>query len=194
LGAGDFPIDSYGKRAQVPPISVPACRHRQGVGTRRQANWPVLFALPRTHGWGADPGATDHADDPHCLPTRTAMSMTTAHDDHLDLLTAAEVAAVLHVGVRTAIRKLDAAGVPSVRIGNKLRYWRRAAVVAFIAGCETGGSSHTSTPRRGRPTRPSGMATTPSLTPSERRTRAARVAHVLGPARPRPNGQEGSDG
>ena len=192
-GVDPFPIGSNGKRAPGMRSGAQLPRCGQGVTVPRSAHSSVLFRLAATHGRGAGNGATGHADDPLRFEVPRGSSVTTERD-HLDLMTAVEVAAVLRVGVRTAIRKLDGAGVPSVRLGGKLRYWRRSAVASFIAASETSGRGRESSPRRGRPVQPTGLARTSELAPSEKRARAARIAHVLAPARPRhaPHGE--SDG
>lgn len=101
-------------------------------------------------------------------------------NEDLDLLTAADVADLLHVGVRTAVRKLDAAGVPSIRLGKKLRYWRRSAVVTFLLAQETGAAAAVGR-GPGRSARPPTVAAGSHLTPAEKNLRAKRIAYVLSP-------------
>lgn len=110
--------------------------------------------------------------------------------EDLDLLTAAEVADLLQVGIRTAVRKLDAAGVPSIRLGRKLRYWRRSAVATFLLALETGAAP--STAARGRTARPATVAGTSHFTSAEKDLRAKRIAHVLSPGAGRGRSHRGA--
>jgi hypothetical protein len=55
-----------------------------------------------------------------------------APDPDLDLMTAADVAAIFRCTPRTAAQRLTAAGVPSIRVSQKLVYWRRAEIVAYL--------------------------------------------------------------
>jgi hypothetical protein len=49
-------------------------------------------------------------------------------------MTAADTAAVLKCAPRTAARRLASAGVPCVRVSQKLVYWRRTEIVSTSHG------------------------------------------------------------
>jgi hypothetical protein len=68
--------------------------------------------------------ASPHPPDPAETPP----------DPDLDLMTSAEVAAVLRCTPRTATVRLLAAGVPRITVSRKLTFWRRSDVVAFLRG------------------------------------------------------------
>ena len=97
----------------------------------------------------------------------------------LDLMTAAEIGVILKIAPRTASRRLDAAGVPSLRIGGKLRRWRRSAVVAFLAASESGAAS--TVRAAGRAAWPASFLTDASGAPGGDKAAAAqRVTQLLG--------------
>jgi hypothetical protein len=107
-----------------------------------------------------------------------------AQDPELDLLTAADVAAILRCTPRTAARRLASAGVPSIRVSQKLVYWRRAEVVAYLRRLE-GRTVAEPRPGVGRPALPAAVLVDQTLPPEEQAKRAARVAHLFAPPRRR---------
>jgi hypothetical protein len=99
-------------------------------------------------------------------------------------MTAADVAAVLRCTPRTAARRLASAGVPSIRVSQKLVYWRRAELVAYLIRLE-GGAVLGVSRRGGRGALPAPVLVDRTLTPEEQAKRAARVAHLFKPPKPR---------
>jgi hypothetical protein len=99
-------------------------------------------------------------------------------------MTAADVAAIFRCTPRTAAQRLTAAGVPSIRVSQKLVYWRRAEIVAYLDRLE-GRSATEARPPAGRRALPAPVLADRDLDHDERRARAKRVAHLFTPPKSR---------
>jgi hypothetical protein len=90
-------------------------------------------------------------------------------------MTAADIAAIFRCTPRTAAQRLTAAGVPSIRVSQKLVYWRRVEIVAYLDRLE-GRSAAVARSRAGRRAVPAPVLADRDLTPHERASRARRGA------------------